>query len=305
MRTKVQFRWANPIALTLLAGVSASPVLAQSASSTDPYASQPSAVNVIAVVRDFKPWSNGSGHVDFERYGNSYIRYGLVADTLDADGKPIIKSLKGSDISTEFKDKSGRLINPAHYDQAKGDVAGKLTAKTDNQITSAESFKQWYRDVPGLNASKQVTMTLNRIANTNKYVFDSGADTPYASRGGFFPIDKDLFGDQGSSGHNFAFSTEIETEFVYEAASNPVFKFTGDDDVWVFIDNKLVIDVGGLHPKKEQYLDLSRLSWLADGNTYSLKVFHAERHTNASNFRIETTLKLKAVEPPATTALFD
>lgn len=305
MSTNVQFRWGRPMALALLSGVAGSPALAQSANGTDPYASQPSAINVIAVIRDFKPWNNGSGHVDFERYGNSYIRYGLVQDALDADGKPEIKSLKGSDISTEYKDKSGKLINPAHYDKSKGDVAGKLSAKTDNQITSAESFKQWYRDVPGVNVSKQVTMTLNRVANTNKYVFDSSADAPYASKGGFFPIDQDLFGDQGSTGHNFGFTTEIETEFVYDAASKPIFKFTGDDDVWVFIDNKLVIDVGGLHPQKEQYLDLSRLSWLVDGHSYSLKVFHAERHTNASNFRIETTLKLKPVDPPATTALFD
>jgi len=304
MSTNFQSRWGTPGVLALLAGTAASPALAQNAG-IDAYAGQPNAVSVVAVIRDFKPWSDGAGHPDFERYGNSYIRYGLVENELDADGKPVIRSLKGSDIATEFKDASGKLINPAHYDASRGDVAGVLTPKTSNQITSAESFKQWYRDTPGVNVSKQVSMTLNRVPNTNRYVFDSAADAPYAARSGFFPIDADLFGNQGSSGHNFAFSTEIETEFVYEAASNPVFKFTGDDDVWVFIDNKLVIDVGGLHPKKEQYLDLSRLPWLVDGHSYSLKVFHAERHTNASNFRIETTLKLRPVDPPATTALFD
>jgi fibro-slime domain-containing protein len=66
-----------------------------------------------------------------------------------------------------------------------------------------------------------------------------------------------------------------------------------------------VIDLGGLHSKKEQYLDLDRLSWLEDGGRYRLDIFHAERRTTQSNFRIETTIELRAVELPPTAALYD
>jgi fibro-slime domain-containing protein len=52
-------------------------------------------------------------------------------------------------------------------------------------------------------------------------------------------------------------------------------------------------------------INLDRLSWLNDGQTYPLKVFHAERHTTQSNFRIDTTIQLRQVAPPAARALAD
>ena len=100
-------------------------------------------------------------------------------------------------------------------------------------------------------------------------------------------------------------TTEIETEFTYVQGAGYVFKFTGDDDVWVFIDGKLVIDLGSLHPVREQFIALDRLDWLEDGETYRLKIFHAERRTSASNFRMETTLPLRPVTIPSITAAFD
>ncbi len=135
-------------------------------------------------------------------------------------------------------------------------------------------------------------------------MFDSGTDTEHGSRGYFLPINGDLYGDFKNN-RNYHFSTEINTEFTYDRDENQVFKFTGDDDVWVFINGRLVIDLGGLHPKREQFLDLNRLDWLQDGRTYSLDIFHAERRFSGSNFRIETTLELRAVELPPTAALYD
>ena len=215
-------------------------------------------------------------------------------------------SLRGQEIRAEYRDAEGRPINPALFDAQAGDVMGELrTGGSGNGLFSEESFSQWYRDIMGVNASTVIPLTLRRQGDSNRYIFDSATDDPYVSIGGFFPIDGELYGDYASTGHNFHFTTEIRTQFVYRAQDEQVFKFTGDDDVWVFIDGRLVIDLGGLHSKKEQFLDLSRLDWLEDGRTYELSIFHAERRTTQSNFRIETTLNLRRVELPPTSALYD
>jgi fibro-slime domain-containing protein len=294
----------------VVAGIAATSLVCLAVSSStagfpDPFANLPSTLNLTATIRDFKPNGTTGGHSDFESYGNSYITTGLVNATLDGDGKPTFKTKRGQQITANYTDSAGRIINPAHYNASLGDHAGTMSTVGTDQLTSDTKFFQWYRDTPGVNLSKSVPLVFNRVANTNRYVFDSATDAPYAARGGFFPVDGDLYGNQGSTGHNFAFSTEINTKFIYTRSDNQVFKFTGDDDVWVFINNKLVLDLGGLHPQKEQCLELNRLSWLVDGAECTLSVFHAERHTNASNFRIETSLRLQPARLPQASGLQD
>ncbi|CAN5762492.1 hypothetical protein BH11PLA1_BH11PLA1_22080 [soil metagenome] len=275
------------------------------AAGTDAFANLPSTLTLNALIRDFKPNGVTGGHSDFEAYSNSYITTQLVNDTLDSEGKPVFRQKRGQQITTEYKNSSGQPINPLQYDASKGDIRGVVSTVGSDQLTSAAKYAQWYRDTAGVNLSKAVPLTFKRVSGTNRYVFDSATDAPYAAKGGFFPIDGELFGNQGTTGKNFAFSTEISTEFVYERGAGHVFTFTGDDDVWVFIDNKLVLDLGGLHSKKTQTLQLDRLTSLESGRTYSLKVFHAERHTNESNFRIETTLSLRPADLPTVSALAD
>ena len=83
-----------------------------------------------------------------------------------------------------------------------------------------------------------------------------------------------------------------------------MFKFVGDDDVFVFIDGKKVIDLGGIHAAREQHVDLSRLG-LTDGQTYKLDFFFAERNRVASNFRIVTNLQLQPTGLPTVTTSYD
>lgn len=258
-----------------------------------------------AVVRDFRSHDVKGGHADFESYGNTCVRVGLLADALESDEKPVFGGAPGQDVTVSFTDSAGRIINPAFFDASQSDVAGTLRPASTPMITSPAGFDQWYRDVPGTNVSKVVEITLVGVAGTGQYVFDSATDEPYRSLGGFFPIDGELFGNYAATGHNFHFTTEIHTTFTCQKGQGQVFKFTGDDDVWVFIDGRLVIDLGGLHPKREQHVELDRLTWLRDGASYPLAVFHAERHTTQSNFRIETNLQLCPVQPPATSGLYD
>lgn len=115
----------------------------------------------------------------------------------------------------------------------------------------------------------------------------------------FFPIDEMGFGNEGLP-HNFHFTTEVRTEVTYMGGET--FTFRGDDDLWMFINDQLVIDLGGTHVQLEGTVDLDgeadRIG-LVLGETYPMAIFHAERHTSDSNFRIETNIAcFNHTDPP-------
>ena len=90
--------------------------------------------------------------------------------------------------------------------------------------------------------------------------------------------------------HNYGFTMKIQAEFVY--VKGQYFEFNGDDDVWVFINNKLVVDIGGLHKKVKRSVNLDDLG-LTPGETYPFHIFYAERKRTQSNFMMRTSIDLK------------
>ena len=97
-------------------------------------------------------------------------------------------------------------------------------------------------------------------------------------------------GGKDNSNHNFGFTMKVQATFEY--IPGQYFDFLGDDDVWVFINNKLVVDIGGQHAQVAGAVDLDTLG-LTPGETYPFHIFYAERHTSSSNFRMHTSIDLK------------
>jgi fibro-slime domain-containing protein len=291
----------------LLAGAAALPASAEGGAGVDPPADDgpPPYLQLTGVVRDFKERTVPGGHPDFERKPNAgFALYANnVAPVLAEDGKPVFTG-GGFKVNAPWTDAMNRPICQWLYNPAAGDHPGTPGVTDSGGITSADSFNQWFRDTPGVNLSMPLTLTLVRQAN-GVYVFDDKTDTTYAALGGFFPIEGELFGNPGGTpNRNFHFTFELHTQFLFDAGGSYVFKFIGDDDVWVFINGEMVIDLGGVHSAKSQFVDLNRLG-LEHGKIYNLDFFFAERHRTQSNFRIETNLPLTEIELPTTTAAFD
>ena len=149
--------------------------------------------------------------------------------------------------------------------------------------SSAANFTKWYVDTPGVNVSKPLSITLTQDAS-GLYAFASSS---------FFPIDGELFGNQGRS-HNFHFTLHLEGQFSFSdptLGEDFTFTFRGDDDLWVFVDGKRLIDLGGVHGVAGASFteETLKAAGLLPGISYDLDIFFAERHTTKSNFAITTS----------------
>jgi fibro-slime domain-containing protein len=212
------------------------------------------------------PCGNPScGHLDFEKPCPCFfgVYTGILLPTLGADSKPVYNN---------------STTSPFNH----GPVW----------------FKSWYHDVPGNNTKATLSITLPRNNGTSpptwSYINDS-----------FFPIDNQLWGSDGNDGngnpHNFSFTYEVHNSFTY--LGGETFNFFGDDDVWLFINHKLVVDIGGVHSKSPGSVNLDSLG-LTKGNSYPFDFFYAERHTVSSDMEMTTSIQLSNNGVGSTPAFF-
>ena len=296
-------------------------------------------IQVPIILRDFLV-----SHVDFEpgAVGQNLPIRGLVANMLDAEGKPVFAGTAGQ-----------------------------------GYISSATSFAQWYRNIANVNHTTATTLTLwnngagayvNRwgpngeqwavtakayyCGNVGAELLDAAGDPiPCTSRnagstnclemdamgftrlscnieGGnytaiyqtaaldgtptFFPVDADTFTPAGERStatigppyepgggypvetgaplHNFGFTSEVRYWFPYDATKSYKLDFLGDDDVWVFINKRLAVDIGGIHTAQPGTITISAANaatfGLTNGNVYEVVVFQAERQKTSSSYKL-------------------
>jgi len=158
-----------------------------------------------------------------------------------------------------------------------------MSATALNAIPALEYKGETYTGIDALNRAND--RIEDGVGNPyNVYSGDYGCDAPAAQ-----PRPGPTGAKSGTA--NLSFCFESHAEFVYEKGQE--FFFRGDDDIWVFINNQLVIDLGGIHQPVPGFVDLDSIKTpevLEEGKIYPIDIFFCERMATQSNVRVSTNM---------------
>lgn len=238
-------------------------------------------------LRRFMAINNSTINEDGDGTRYDYAYQGLVADTTSngkATGEPLLKdTLKDTKVVEPHFNKeflSGTNSKNAKLGDVYNNVAFPFTKK---QIFDEDKgVDYWYFD------SQDTTLYLKQDSDTKQYFLKSSTENRERSRNldsdsaqktitkngqnvssyGYFPFNETATVGRAST-YNYGFGTKLQMDFTLtddgmveadkaDGKTSIKFFFSGDDDVWVFIDGQLALDVGGAHGKVSGLLEFGK-----------------------------------------------